>query len=45
MEEGRSGFKISTGKPRGKRLLGRPWHQYEELDWIWLTIGIIGEAL
>ena len=24
MEEGRSAFKILTGKPRGKRPLGRP---------------------
>jgi hypothetical protein len=24
MEEGRSAFKIVTGKPSGKRLLGRP---------------------
>jgi hypothetical protein len=24
MEEGRNTFKISTGKPTGKRLLGRP---------------------
>ena len=25
MEEGRSAFKIVTGKPTGKRPLGRPW--------------------
>ena len=24
MEEGRSSFKVLTGKPTGKRLLGRP---------------------
>jgi hypothetical protein len=27
MEEGRSAFKIVTGKPTGKRLLGRPRHR------------------
>ena len=29
MEEGRSAFKILTGKPTGKRLLGRPRHIWE----------------
>ena len=29
MEEGRSAFKILTGKPTGKRTLGRPWHRWE----------------
>ena len=28
--EGRSGFKILTGKPRGKRPLGRPRHRWED---------------
>ena len=28
MEEGRSAFKILTGKPTGKRLLGRPRHRW-----------------
>ena len=28
--EGRSGFKILTGKPRGKRLLGRPRNRWED---------------
>ena len=30
MEEGRSAFKILTGKPRGKRPLGRPRHRWED---------------
>ena len=29
IEEGRSAFKILTGKPTGKRLLGRPGHRWE----------------
>ena len=29
MEEGRSAFKIFTGKPTGKRPLGRPRHRWE----------------
>ena len=28
MKEGRSAFKILTGKPTGKRPLGRPWHRW-----------------
>ena len=35
MVEGRSGFKILTGKPTGKRPLGRPrrrWEDEEEED-------------
>ena len=30
MEEGRSAFKILTGKPRGKRLLWRPRRRWED---------------
>ena len=30
MEEGRSAFKILTGTPVGKRLLGRPRHRWED---------------
>ena len=30
MEEGRSAFKILTGKPTGNRLLGRPRHRRED---------------
>ena len=30
MEEGRSSFKILTGKPKGKRPLGRPRRRWEE---------------
>ena len=30
MEEGRSSFKILTGKPTGKRPLGRPWRRWED---------------
>ena len=29
MEEGRSAFKIVTGKPTGKRLLGKPRRRWE----------------
>ena len=42
MKEGRSAFKILTGKPAGKRPLGRPRHRWEdnirmdleEIDWV-----------
>ena len=30
MEEGRSAFKILTGKPTGKRPLGRSRHRWED---------------
>ena len=30
MEEGRSAFKILTGKPTGKRHLGRPRRRWED---------------
>ena len=30
MEEGRSAFRILTGKPTGKRPLGRPMHRWED---------------
>ena len=30
MEEGRSAFKILTGKPTGKNPLGRPRHRWED---------------
>ena len=30
MEEGRSGFKILTGKPTGKKSLGRPQRRWED---------------
>ena len=30
MEEGRCAFKILTGKPTGKRPLGRPRHRWED---------------
>jgi hypothetical protein len=29
--EGRSAFKIVTGKPTGKRPLGRPIHRWEDI--------------
>ena len=53
MEEGRSAFNILTGKPIGKRPLGRPKCRSEynirmdlaDLGLIWLRIGIIGEPL
>ena len=35
MEEGRNAFKILTGKPTGKRLLGRPRIDWRTiLEWI-----------
>ena len=30
MEDGRSAFKILTGEPTGKRLLGRPRRRWED---------------
>ena len=30
MEEGRTSFKTLTGKPTGKRPLGRPRHRWED---------------
>ena len=30
MEEGRIAFKILTGKPTGRRPLGRPWRRWED---------------
>ena len=44
MEEGRSAFKISTGKPTGKRPLGRPRSRWEinikmDLDKIGINAG------
>ena len=30
LEEGRSAFKILTGKPTGKSPLGRPGHRWED---------------
>jgi len=30
MEEGSSAFKILTGKPTGRRPLGRPRHRWED---------------
>ena len=41
MEEGRSSFKILTGKPTGKRPLGRPRRRWEDNIRIYLEeIGI-----
>ena len=43
MEEGRSAFKILTGKPTGKRPLGRHRRRWEKiLEWN-LEIGINAE--
>ena len=44
MEEGRSPFKILTGKPTGKRPLGKPRHRWEDnikmdLDEIGISAG------
>ena len=53
MKEGRTDFKILTGKLTGKRPLGRSrrrWeddkrNKYQGIGLIWLRIGIIGEPL
>ena len=54
MEEGRCAFKILTGKPTGKRHLGRPRRRWEDnirkesirgIGLIRLRKGIIGESL
>ena len=47
MEEGRSTLKILTGKPTGKRPLGRPRHRWEDnirmnLEEIGINLGVIG---
>ena len=39
MEEGRSAFKVLTGKPTGKRLLGRPRRRWEDLEEIGVNAG------
>ena len=44
MEEGRSAFKILTGKPTGKRPLGRPGRRWEDNIRMYLEeIGINAE--
>ena len=48
MEEGSSAFKTLTGRPTGKRPLGRPSRRWEDnirIGLIRLRIGIIGEPL
>ena len=45
MEEGRSAFKILTGKPTGKRPSGRPRHRWEDnirMDLEEIGIWVIG---
>ena len=39
MEESRSAFKILTGKPTGKRPLGRPRRRWEDLEEIGINAG------
>ena len=39
MEESRSAFKILTGKPTGKRPLGRPRRRWEDLEEICVNAG------
>ena len=39
MEESRSAFKMLTGKPTGKRLLGRPRRRWEDLEEIGVNAG------
>ena len=36
MEEGRSAFKMLSGKPTGKRPLGSPWRRREDSDGIYI---------
>ena len=48
IEEGRSAFKILTGKPTRRRLLGRPrleWEDNIRVDLNGIGVGIIGEPL
>ena len=40
IEEGRNAFKILTGKPTGKRPLGRPWRRWEVNIKMYLQGGI-----
>ena len=40
MEEGRSTFKISTGKAAGKKTLGRPKRRWEDIIMNFKEIGI-----
>ena len=40
MEEGRSAFKILTGKPTGKRPLGRPRRRWEDIRTDFEEIGV-----
>ena len=39
MEESRSAFKLLTGKPIGKRPLGRPMRRWEDLEEIGVNAG------
>ena len=39
MEEGKSALKILTGKPTGKRPLGRPRRRWEDLEEIGVNAG------
>ena len=39
MEEGRSAFKVLTGKPTGRRPLGRPRRRWEDLEEISVNVG------
>ena len=39
MEESRSAFKMLTGKPTGKRRLGRPRRRWEDLEEIGVNAG------
>ena len=39
MEVGRSAFKILTGKPTGRRPLGRPRRRWEDLEEIGVNAG------
>ena len=39
MEESRTAFKKLTGKPTGKRPLGRPRHRWEDIEEIGVNAG------
>ena len=51
METGRSAFRILTGKPTGKRPLGRPWRRSEDkevrmdLEEIGINAGILVDSV
>ena len=48
MENGRNAFKMLTGKPTGKRPLGRPRHRWEDnvrMDLKWIVRALVNVAM